>query len=48
MCTITNHLEMRPAKRAAYDQLAHFHYRGHCPAVYTAKCLPIIKIEQSV
>jgi hypothetical protein len=36
MCTITKHLEIRPAKRAAYDQLAHFHYRGHCPAVYTA------------
>ena len=35
-CTITNHLEIRPAKRTAYEDLAHFHYRGSCPAVYTA------------
>lgn len=35
-CTITNHLEIRPAKRAAYDALAQFHYRGSCPAVYAA------------
>ncbi|MDO8302109.1 MAG: hypothetical protein Q7T18_02605, partial [Sedimentisphaerales bacterium] len=36
MCTITKHLEIRFAKRAAYDQLAHFHYRSSCPAVYAA------------
>jgi hypothetical protein len=36
MCTIIKHLEIRPATRAAYDELAQFHYRGACPAVYTA------------
>jgi len=35
-CTITKHLEIRPAARADYNALAHFHYRGSCPAVYTA------------
>jgi hypothetical protein len=36
MCTITKHLEIRPANRTAYDELAQFHYRAACPAVYTA------------
>jgi hypothetical protein len=36
MCTVIKHLEIRPAKRIAYDELACFHYRGQCPAVYAA------------
>ena len=36
MCTLTKHLEIRPAKRDAYDELAQFHYRSNCPALYTA------------
>jgi hypothetical protein len=36
MCSITKNLEIVNANRAAYEQLAHFHYRGSCPAVYTA------------
>jgi hypothetical protein len=36
MCTVTKHLEIRPATRVEYDALAHFHYRAACPAVYTA------------
>jgi hypothetical protein len=36
MCTVTKHLEIHPANRTAYEQLAHFHYRSSCPAVYAA------------
>jgi GNAT superfamily N-acetyltransferase len=36
ICSIVNNLEILPATRAAYDELAHFHYRASCPAVYAA------------
>jgi hypothetical protein len=36
MCTISNHIQIRLASRAAYDDLARFHYRSSCPAVPVA------------